>query len=313
MKVSIVIPNYNGASLLKKNLPEVLKVSMLADEIIIVDDASTDGSVKGIRNQESGIRNQGLKTKIKLIINNKNLGFAGTVNRGVAEASGDIVVLLNTDVVPKENYLTPFIKHFEDKGVFAVGCLDESVEKEGIVRRGRGLGKFERGFLIHSRGEADKSNTLWISGGSGAFRKEIWIKLGGMSTLYNPFYWEDIDLSYRGVKSGFKILFEPESIVIHRHNEGAIKSKFSDAEIKKIAYRNQLIFVWKNITDPDLLLQHLVLLPYHILQSLIRLDFPFLSGLTSALYKLPEVLSERRKVATQFILKDREVISKAAK
>lgn len=305
MKVSIVIPNYNGKESLVKTLPYVLAAG--ADEVVIVDDASTDGSIEEIEKRyKQSLRPHGLKD-ITILRNKKNLGFSSTVNRGVEEATGEVVVLLNTDVSPEPDFLEPLITHFSDLKVFAVGCMDKSIENGKIVLRGRGVGKWKRGFLVHSRGEVDKTDTLWVAGGSGAFKKEIWQKLGGLDEIYNPFYWEDIDLSYRALKAGYKILFEPKSLVVHDHEKGAIKKKYSSFQIRVIAYRNQFIFVWRNVTDLGLLIQHIFWLPYHCLKALARQDLPFFLGFFQALQRLPEVIQSRTKIQPYFVKKDQEV------
>ena len=268
MDISVVIPNYNGVKLLEKNLPKVLDILKNykegKTEVIVVDDASTDKSVELLK-----------RYKVGTLAIPKNLGFSSAVNKGVSKAKGEIVVLLNTDVSPEKDFLRPLLGHFKDEKVFAVGCMDKSMENGKTVLRGRGLGKWEKGFLVHRRGEVDKTNTLWVCGGSGAFRKSIWEKLGGLNELYNPFYWEDIDLSYRALKSGYKIVFESQSIVTHEHEKGAIKSKYSEFQIKTIAYRNQFIFVWENATDYSLQFLHFVWLPYHFLKALARRDTAF--------------------------------------
>lgn len=297
MNVSIVIPNYNGEKILRENLPKVLEAVGEA-EVIVVDDASTDGSLKELNN---------FKIKIRVLKNEKNLGFSSAINRGVRSARGDIIVLLNTDVIPEKGFLTPLFSHFKDDRVFAVGCMDKSVEDGKIVLRGRGIGRWKRGFLIHSRGEIDKTNTLWVNGGSGVFRRSAWEKLGGFNELYNPFYWEDIDLSYRALKSGYKIVFEPKSVVIHEHEKGSIKSSYSNLEIKTIAYRNQFIFVWKNATDLNLQLLHLLWLPYHFLKACLRRDLAFFRGFCWAFLRLPKIISSSLEDQKMFVLKDSQV------
>ena len=231
MKLSIIIPNYNGEELCKKNLPKIFDAITLHKdgevEIIVIDDCSTDNSLNALEVLETTVKSSYLNIKLKIIKNEKNLGFSSTVNIGVKEAKGDIAILLNTDVIPERGFLVSLLPHFKDNKVFAVGCMDKSTENGKVVLRGRGIGAWKRGLLVHSRGEVNKTNTLWVGGGSGAFRKSIWDKLGGFSSLYNPFYWEDIDLSYRAAKSGYKILFEPNSVVVHEHDKGAIKKKFS--------------------------------------------------------------------------------------
>jgi len=298
MNISVVIPNYNGEEILKKNLPKVLDAVGDA-EVIVVDDASVDGSLKALEN---------FKSKIKVIANEKNLGFSLTVNKGVKAASGGIVILLNTDVVPEKDFVSPLLSHFEDETIFAVGCMDKSIEGGKTVLRGRGLGKWSRGFLVHSRGEVDKTDTLWVNGGSGAFRKSLWEKLGGFNELYTPFYWEDIDLSYCALKSGYKIAFEPKSVVIHEHEKGSIKSAYSDFEVKTIAYRNQFIFVWKNITDLSLSLSHIFWFPYHIVAAILRLDWAFCIGFFKAFILLPKIIKSSNMEKKLFILKDSQLL-----
>jgi GT2 family glycosyltransferase len=307
MSISIIIPNYNGEELLKKNLPIVFEslsgILMQDSEVIVVDDLSSDKSLDVLDQFQEKYNN------LKIIRNDKNFGFSSTVNKGVAHAKGDIIILLNTDVSPQKDFIFPLIGHFKDDKVFAVGCLDKSIEGEKIVLRGRGLGKWERGFLVHRRGEIDKTNTLWVSAGSGAFRKEIWDKLGGLNELYNPFYWEDIDLSYRALKSGFKIIFEAKSIVTHEHSKGAIKTKYSSSWVKTIAYRNQFIFVWENATDYWLQISHFFWLPYHFIKALLRFDLNFFLGFFNAFILLPKVIKSSFKYQKIFVKRDFDIIA----
>ena len=313
MNISIVIPNYNGENLLKNNLPFVIDAISVHKkgfiEVIIVDDNSVDDSVAKAESLANEMNKKYSKIKIKVIKNDKNLGFSSTANRGVSESQGDIVILLNTDVIPAKGFLEPLLEDFKDEKIFAVGCMDISIEQDKIILRGRGIGKWQRGFLIHARGETNKNSTLWVNGGSGAFKKTIWEKLGGFSVLYNPFYWEDIDLSYRAIKSGYKLLFEPKSIVVHEHEKGAINKTYSDFKIKTIAYRNQFIFVWLNATDLEIQLLHIIWLPYHFLRALLRIDLEFFIGFITAFILLPKIIKSRVKFNKYFVKRDSEVIT----
>lgn len=310
MKISLIIPNYNGKDLLKKNLPRVIN-SVINDkfevELVLTDDGSTDDSLEVAKNILAKIKTNNFSYKI--IKNNINRGFSSNVNNGVLNTSGEILILINTDIIPEKGFLKPLLKHFSDPEIFAVGCMDKSVENGKIILRGRGVGNWKKGFLVHSRGDINHSSTLWVSGGSGAFRKSIWEKLGGLNQLYDPFYWEDIDLSYRAIKSGFKVLFEKESIVLHEHEKGVIKSRYSKFNVKTIAYRNQFIFTWTNLTDNNLILEHIVLLPYYLISMIINLDFAFFLGFFKALFLLPEIIKSRSVNKKLFTKKDREVIA----
>lgn len=306
MKISFVIPNFNGELLLKDNIPTILTIARKNNaEVIIVDDCSEDNSIALIKKLQEVYKKD---LKIILVKNEKNLGFASAANIGVAKAEGDIVVLLNTDVVPQEDFLLPLISHFKNENVFAVGCMDKSIERGKTILRGRGVGKWKRGFLMHARGEVDRDNTLWVSGGSGAFRKSLWEKFGGFNELYNPFYWEDIDLSYRALKSGYTVLFDAKSIVTHEHEKGAIKSKYTQKEIKTIAYRNQFIFVWSNITDITLLLSHFFWLPYHMISLFLKKEWEFFKGFGEAIGLLQKILSYRKEKKKYYQKSDYEVI-----
>ena len=241
MKFSIIIPNWNGEKLLKNNLPAVFKSGV--DQVIVVDNGSEDGSVALLKNLQVQY------PQLKTIFNQKNLGFARAVNQGVKEAKNEIVVLLNNDVVPEEDFLKPLAKDFEDEKVFAVSLNEPQWSWA--------KGKWVKGFIEHETGPKTKTPHLsfWANGGSGAFRKSIWLELGGLDEIFAPFYWEDIDLSYRAWKRGFKILWEPQSVVHHQH-ETTIGSRFNQKYVDLISQRNQLLFIWKNTTDFRMLLVH---------------------------------------------------------
>jgi len=253
MKFSIIIPNWNGEKLLKENLPAVLSTS--ADEVIIVDNGSTDGSLqflKKLKNKSSMVR---------IIELEKNYGFGYACNLGVKKAVGEVIVLLNNDVVPEKDFLKPLKEDFKDPRVFAVSL--------GEPQWSWAKGKWEKGFVEHESGPKTKTPhiSFWANGGSGAFRKSVWEKLGGLDEIFAPFYWEDIDLSYRAWKRGYQVLWEPKSIVHHQH-ESTIGSHFSKSYIDFISQRNQLLFVLKNITNLRMITENRIYLWKKLLTSI---------------------------------------------
>lgn len=245
MQASVIIPNYNGEGLLAKNLPLVIKaMDNLANgigEIIVVDDGSWDGSVKLIKENFP---------QIKLVKHTKNRGFSAAVNTGARTAEGELLVLLNSDVIPSFDFLVAVKKRFQNPKVFAV-----SLHERGY---GFAKGSFVNGYVSLAMGEERDKPTLsfYVSGGSGVFRRDLWMKLGGMDEkLLSPFYWEDIDICYRAVKRGLSVLWEPESQVIHKH-ESTI-GKLSSRYVARVRERNQLLFIWKNITSANLTRKHI--------------------------------------------------------
>jgi len=103
-------------------------------------------------------------------------------------------------------------------------------------------------------------------------------------------------------------LFEPKSVVVHEHEKGSIKKKYSASQIKTIAYRNQFIFVWKNAADPNLKLAHFFWLPYYLMKSLINMDWNFFAGFTKAFILFPKIIASSFKAQRLFIKSDKEVI-----
>ena len=309
MTIDVIIPNYNGSGLVKKNLPQVLtQVKKYNANIIIADDHSKFEDFEELSKFIKELQDK--REKVVLQRNEKNLGFSSTVNKGVAASKADFIVLLNTDVYPEKDFLDAALADFiQDENLFGVGLMDKSIEDNDTVLRGRGLASWQKGFLLHKRGEVDKTDTFWVSGGSSVIRRELFVKLGGLDTLYDPFYWEDIDLSYRAKKSGYELKFEFKSVVEHRHEEGAIKKYYSSSKVKTIAYRNQFIFVWKNISDPSLILSHLVWFPYHVVSAFLRLDAPFILGFICAIVRLPLIINKRYIQAKFYKKRDRDLFN----
>ncbi|HNZ84288.1 MAG TPA: glycosyltransferase, partial [Candidatus Woesebacteria bacterium] len=92
MKISVIVTNWNGLSLLKKNLEIVIKNSPEAFEVIFADDASEDDSLKFVKSLQKKYR------QLKIISHQNNLGFGANSNYAVSQAKGDLVVLLNNDI-----------------------------------------------------------------------------------------------------------------------------------------------------------------------------------------------------------------------
>lgn len=279
-KVSVVIPNYNGKRLLATNLPLVIRALRDGDEIIVVDDHSTDASVSWLV-QEFALKQNahtdhiaafdlhlGKVTKgskkihFKLVANQQNIRFGQAVNRGVEVAENDLILLLNNDVIPEKDILKFLIPHFENQRVFAVGCLEKEPQEDGSeILGGKNRLWFEKGMFIHSRSSNFESGpTAWVSGGSGMFDRKKWLDLNGFDLAYYPAYWEDIDLSYRAKKRNWLVLFEKKAVVEHRH-ETTNDSVFGQQEIRRMSWKHGQTFVFKNGTFIQKIL-HIIWQPF---------------------------------------------------
>ena len=293
MNASVIIPNFNGEGLLAKNLPSVIKAQEFSAngicEIIVVDDGSTDGSVRLIKEKFP---------QIKLVKHTKNRGFPAAVNTGARTATSELLVLLNSDVVPSPDFLKAAKRHFANPKVFAV-----SFHERGY---GWAKGAFVDGYVALGMGKEKDTATLsfYVSGGSGVFKRSLWMRLGGMDEkLFSPFYWEDIDICFGAAKRGWRILWEPESRVTHQH-ESTI-GRLSPRRVARIRERNQLLFIWKNITSANLIRKHIA----GLFKRLVTHP-GYIRVIVMALSKLGPALAARRKEIKESEVSDEAILAK---
>lgn len=286
--ISIIISVYKNYDMFFKYL-EVNKKYFEGCEVIVMNDYPQENITKQVKK---------IYPETIVVNNKKNLGFAGNVNRGVLKATRNYIFLMNSDVVLKDSSFLNSLNYFKkDQKLFAVGF--SQIEKDGKIV-GANRGYFKNGLINHSHLSSSiyhLTSNFWAEGGSSIFRKKLFIDLGSFDELYNPFYWEDIDLSYRAWKAGYKILYDP-NIKVEHHHESTIGKYFDKSKILKTAFRNQLIFHWKNLTDQDLIYKHLLNLP----------KFIFIPGFFDALIKLPKILKSRKKTIKLFVKSDKEVL-----
>ncbi len=279
--ISVVIPQYKG----KEKLYENLKYNLpyLKDcEIIVVNDYPEIPLTAEMAK---------LFPHVKVIENKKNLGFAGAISVGISAVKNQFVFLLNNDVLLNDDNFQKALLYFEkDKTLFAVS-FRQTEKDESFV--GRNKIYWKNGFFQHEKADAAKSGINgWAEGGSMLFDKKKYEKINGFDTLYSPFYWEDIDLSYRAWKAGYSILFD-SIVTVQHHHESTIASHFNASRIKTIAYRNQLITIWKNISDGKMIFEHL----FYLIKNLIVYPFKgereFLSGFWMAAQLSRDIMEKR--------------------
>jgi GT2 family glycosyltransferase len=297
LSTTILIPNFNGLHLLQKHLPTVVEHSHNS-QVLIVDDTSTDQSVAWISQNFP---------QITIFQNQFNQGFARSVNTGFKAIDTQLVLLLNNDVSLTKNTIPNLLKHFSNPKTFAVGCTE--ILPTG-KKRGRSQGYFSRGLIMHIQASdlSSQGPTFWVFGASGMFNREIWQNLGGLDEIYAPAYWEDIDISYRAWKAGYQCLFDPSAEVYH-DSEITMNSTLGDKKTT-IAFRNQLLFFWKNIRTPQMWLSHIFWLPYHLIITSQKTKGAFLKGFFSALTRFPYALNYTPKPPAK--LSDSQIITKSS-
>ncbi|MBP7967295.1 glycosyltransferase family 2 protein [Candidatus Woesebacteria bacterium] len=294
MDISVIIPTYKKTDMFMANLEHNLPYLKNTQIIVVNDDPHLSIAQSLSRWPE-----------IILIENSTNLGFAGAVNKGIEHVNNSYVMLLNTDVKLNDTSYTTALSHFSRQpNIFAISFAQ-------IEKNGETVGKnrifWKNGFFQHGRAtDLVFGETGWAEGGSCIIDVKKYREIGGFDSIYSPFYWEDIDLSYRAWKQGYRVLFDP-SILVEHHHESTIKSFFSSMFITSIAYRNQLLFIWKNIQDNDLRSQHTIALIKQLLRS-ITTDPAFISGYIRALMKKRDIMNSVKSLRT-----DHEILAQFTK
>jgi len=303
---SVVIPNWNGRDLLEKYLPSVLAAldGNPGNELIVVDNGSSDGSAELVRANFP---------RVKLVALPVNLGFGGGSNAGFQAAQNDIVVLLNSDMRVAPDFLAPLLEGFDDPLVFAVSC-QIFLSDPSRVREETGLTQAwwqEGGLRVRHRidsGISDLYPCFYGGGGSCAFDRAKFFELGGFDRLLEPFYLEDTDLGYMAWKRGWKVYYQPRSVVYHEHR-GTIGKRFREEQIQAVLKTNYLLFCWKNIHQWRKLAGHLFLAWTGAILSVIFGDIPGRpnpAALWRAFRRIPRAVRSRWRARSLAAVNDDE-------
>lgn len=238
--ISVVIPNYNGKHLLEANLPSVVKALQFIQteyEIILVDDASSDGSVEFIQHNYPDVQ---------LFVNDKNKGFSPTVNKGVFEAKYDLVLALNSDVQLSEDYFVEQLKYFEKTDTF--GVMGKIVDHSGTQLQDaaklpkvsfKGI-KGSYNYIPNILPVSTWLPSFFLSGANALMDRKKLIELNGFDEIFAPFYFEDADLGIRAWRVGWKCYFEPSAVCMHELSSTI--SKLKSEKVKTIIERNRIQF-----------------------------------------------------------------------
>jgi len=304
--VSIIIPTWNGKDLLAKYLPSVIvaaeKLGDTFKELIVVDDASTDDSDQFLRRTFP---------QVTIVSHSKNRGFINAINSGIGHASGSLVLLLNSDIEPHPDAFMPLIRHFDDPLLFGVSGRIYGDDKKTFLYGNRGASFRFGHFYLREKDEYATSQNLFVCGGAGIFSRDKFLALGGFDTLYSPMYYEEQDISYRALKRGWHIAYEPTSVMYHEIR-GTIGKLARSKKLSYLSARNNYLFVIKNITDIRYTLQALFCIPLFLLRDVCQLKFRFWIAFACALPRIPHALYNRLKEQPHRRCSDRDILSRVA-
>lgn len=294
--ISVIIPNWNGIDLLKGCLPSLKNQSFQDFEIILVDNGSTDSSIPWTHMNYP---------EVIVIELKKNMGFSKAVNYGIKKAKGDLIALLNNDVVVDKNWLfelnralsTHQVDFCASKVLFLGkdNLINSCGDSYGVDGRARNIG-----FLEKDNGQyREKRLVFGASACASIYRKGLFNEIG----LFDPDFflvYEDVDFSFRAQLAGFKCLYVPEARAYHL---GSVTRHLLDHMDVYYIAKNNLNVLIKNLPS-QLFMKYI---PF-ILKGQIRearhfssngyLRY-FLWGKMGTLFQLLKMLYKRGRIQTK--------------
>ena len=253
-KISVVILNWNGLSMLQKFLPQVVEYSWGEGvEVCVADNASTDASCAWVRESYPDVR---------LIELDENYGFAEGYNRALRQVEAEYVVLLNSDVEVTPHWLEPMVAYMDAHPEVAA-CqpkIRSERNKEYFEYAGASGGyldvygyPFCRGRIFDvvekDKGQYDSvASVFWATGAALFIRLKDYREAGGLDGRFFA-HMEEIDLCWRLGSRGRGIVCVPQSVVYH---VGAATLKKESPRKTFLNFRNNLLMLYKNLPEKEL-------------------------------------------------------------
>jgi hypothetical protein len=317
--VSAVVVNWNGGSMLQEALASLFAQTWPALEVILVDNGSTDGSA------DQAERCFG--SRLVVIRNARNEGFARGNNLGFAAAKGEWVFLLNSDAVCDPDVIAELMRFAADKpDVGQLACRVVQADKPhvfdsaGLLLYPDGVSR-SRGWQEKDQGQYDRAEEVLAPHGCAcALRKTMLDRIGGFDEDFFC-YFEDLDLGVRGWLAGWKCWYVPTTRV--RHRKSATAGNYSVFKAYHVE-RNRLYCLWKWMPRFLVFVAPLFTLNRYAMQgyaahthqglsadfvkeySLTRLFFLLLQARAAALCRLPRMLAKRRQIRNARTISVRE-------
>lgn len=240
IRFSVIVPTYNSGKTLIACLQSLTNqtVSKEQYEIIVVDDGSTDNTA-----------DIAAKFDVKYVAQT-NQGPAAARNYGVQNTVGDIILFTDADCVPDYDWIRQMIEPFKDSEVTGVKGTYKTKQKE--LTAGFAQAEFEDRYEL-----LKKSSTIdMVDTYSAAFRKDVFLKMGGFDESFTVANNEDTDLSYRLATAGYKLVFNPQAYVYHTHQNSLLnylKLKFWRGYWRMVVYRRYPDKAFKDSYTPAVL------------------------------------------------------------
>jgi GT2 family glycosyltransferase len=301
MRASLLVLNYNGLHLLEGCFDTLGAATAYGQrhDVYLIDNGSTDQSLTYTETKYPWVK----------IIRAPRNAFLFTYNDVIPDLDTEAILLLNNDILVEADFIEPLLHHLEQPDVFAVNTrvlTGDRVTPQGS----RTEGGFHRGLWYYNQlPDIERTSTCFFGlGGQAAFSRSKYLELGGFDELLWPLYHEDIDLSYRAWRRGWRVLYEPSSVLYHLGGQTSA-SKYKRAELDRIVAQNTFLIQWKNFDDASMRREHLLWLGPRLMRAALGNDRPFLKGFRSALKRHSKMRTQRALEAHQRQIPDREAFA----
>lgn len=263
-EISIIILTLNSVRFIKSSLDSVFTQDYQDFEVIIVDNGSKDGTVSFIKENYP---------RVILIENKENLGAAGARNQGIRVSKGKQILTLDCDIILEKGFLRKMMS-FEEEIEKSVGMFQSkilNVDKKTIYSCGIYLSKLRRFFDI-GKGRFDNgqfNNSRYIFGACSAaalYKKEMLDEIKQDAGYFDErffFLVEDVDLSWRAQRKGWKALYYPEAVCYHLGNSSNTSQKMR----QYLCFRNRYYTIIKNENFKNIFISFFLLNPYELIRS----------------------------------------------
>jgi len=263
--ISIIIPAYNAEKTIDACLTALTNQSIEKDkyEIIVVDDGSTDDTCNIVK--KYGVR----------LISQANAGPAAARNRGVRAAKGDIVIFIDSDCVADKYFIENLIKPFSNPKIVGVQGRYKRTRQKKIIARFIQIEIEERYKNMQKKQFIDFIGTY-----AAAYRRDIFLEMGGFDISFPMASGEDTDFSYRLSESCHKMVFEPSAYVEHKHPDSLkayLKMKFWRGYWRIRCYRKTKAKALKDTYTGQMIKIQMFLI---LLMTLLILFYPIFGGKT---------------------------------
>jgi GT2 family glycosyltransferase len=304
---AILVLNYNGKEHLDICLKSVLAQTGPQDQLYLVDNGSTDGSVEYVKEHYPAVRH---------IRFERNLGFAEAYDRAVMSIKEELVVFLNNDVEVKEGWLGELKSGLDGSTDEVAACGSKILfyNARGLVNHAGGQlspigGGIDRDFMRHQKGEEyGKQYVGCVSGASMIVPRSVFLSLGGFDPSFFA-YFEDVDFCWRAWLLGMRVLYVPSSVMYHKFS--ATMGPLLRPERVYLGERNRLQTMIQNLEFLNLVKSAVVSSAYvfsrlvvFLAQRRISVVLAILRGNWWVLCHLPSILLKRRRVQQSRILGD---------